>query len=673
MIESILLPDLTVKKEKSLVVNEVSGGVCHYQTGDYQPVKNQNLPKNVYSQALDCIVGCSTSVLFFHDGKTLLGERRCYPQMSWWFPVTGRIKPGLSPVNNCRELCYQQLKLKITNLSRLKFVGTYSFLWRMREEYPQENGKHEISVVFSVNLTSTEIPKVYSLDEFCDMKWMKIEELALGSYHPALIRAIQDYQLANDLATLVNNVVSQEETDLSAIGKKLKLYCSKRLNRKQNKENDESAMTTVNLEALPGAQDLDEGSSKATDEDLGNAKNTREEIDGNLSSIQEENLGTKGMGTDALIDDQEVEVPETTAEATDKILTKTAETVLEGADTQMLNDENTKKIQEEKVDENLMEEDVSANAIVVKENLDMKNLETMTADVTAQNDIVAGVVESEEIKKISDENIEKIGLEKDIEEAATGDDLKSSYHWIENADDNDLSSKAEVGEKAETPTMTEVDQEVLNDTGHVNDPIEEEADPTGAETGALNQLAKEASGNENPRLNQEQRKATKMDDLETDNLETAGQIDSPQKKNLETANEQKQVNQLAKEIGHKENPILNDEQKKETKTDDLKTDNLETADQVDSLPKKNPETTKDQIPVSHKLKVGDETEPKGNGKLKLNNEIVDETLEEQQHVPTVDVPETKDQAKDTTQHIISTKELSENLDTMEVPAGGEIL
>merc|ERR1719357_1753386 len=125
---------------------------------------------------------------------------------------------------------------------------------------------------------------------------------------------------ANDLATLVNNVVSQEETDLSVIGKKLKLYCSKRLNRKQN---DESAMTKVNLEGLPGAEDLDGVSLKETDEDLGNAKNTRADLDGNLSSIREKNLGTKVMSTGSLIDDHEVEVTEKTTEAPDKILTKT--------------------------------------------------------------------------------------------------------------------------------------------------------------------------------------------------------------------------------------------------------------------------------------------------------------------------------------------------------------
>jgi len=668
MIESILLPDLSVKRKKSEVACEVAGGLCHYQTGDYQPAENQDLSENVYSQALDCIVGCSTSVLLFHNGKTLLGERRLFPQMSWWFPVTGRIKPGLSPVNNCQKICYQKLRLRINDLSRFKSVGTYSLLWRMREESPKENGKHEISVVFAVNLTSTEIPTVYSLVEFCDMKWMKIEELTLGSYHPALVRAIRDHQLANDLATLVNSVVSHEETDLSMIGKKLKLYCSKRLNRKQN---DDSTMTAVNLEGLPGAQDLDGGISKETDEVVSNAQ--RAEIDDNVSSIQEKNLGTKVMSTGALNDDQEVEVLEKPAEAPGKILTKTTETVLEGANTQMLSNENTKNILEEKVDENLMEEDVSANATAVKENLDMKNLGTTTVDVSAQNDIASGVVESEEIKKIGDENIEKIGLEKDSQESATVDNLISSYVHIENADDNNVSTKAEVVEKAEVPTMTEMNKEGPSATGHVKDPIQEDTDPTGEETGAVNQLAKEASSSENPTLSDEQKKETKADDLETDNLETANQVDCPPKKNLETTNEQKQVNQQAHEVNDNENSSLNDEQKKQTKTDDLETNNLETADQVDDLTKKNLETPNEQNPESYDLKVGNEIETKGNGKLKSNNEIVDETQEEQQHMPAVDVPATKDQAKDPTQHIRSTKELSETLDTIKVTGGGEIL
>merc|ERR1711920_1044626 len=113
--------------------------------------------------------------------------------------------------------------------------------------------------------------------------------------------------------------------------------------------------------------------------------------------------------------------------------------------------------------------------------------------------------------------------------------------------------------------------------------IKEDADPTGEETGAVNQLATKANGSENPRLNDEQKKETTTNELETDNLETTDQVDSPSKKNLETSNEPKQINQMAKEINSNENSRLNDEQKKETKTDDLETNNLETtADQVDS-------------------------------------------------------------------------------------------
>jgi len=620
MIESILLPDLTVKNEKSVVVNEVSGGVCHYQTGDYEPAKKQDLPENVCSQALDCIVGCSTSVLLMWDGKTLLGERRCYPQMNWWFPITGPIKPGLSPVKNCQKLCYQKLGLKLEDSSRLKFVGTYSFLWRMREVSPMENGKHEISVVYSANLTSAEIPKVYSLDEFGDMKWMKIEEVTLRSYHPALIRAIRDYQLANDLATLVDSVVSQEETDLSTIGKKLKLYCSKRLNRKQNKENDESTIAAGDLETLPEAQDLDGGSLKATDVHLGNAQNTRAEIDDNLSNIPEKNLETEVMITYALIDDQDAGAQETTAQAPGKIQTIKTETVFELANTGKLNDENTTKIQGKKVDENSLEEGVSANAITIMENLDdmmdMKNSQSTTAEVSNQNNIAREALESEEIKKISDESIKKISLEKDSEETAASINPTTNADQIENVVASNLSTKTDLVEKAKTPIMTELKKKGLSVTGYVKDPVSEDVDAT-VEERAVHQLAKEANVDESPRLN--------------------------------------------------------DEQKIETKTNDLGTENLEMADQAYRPPEENLEPTLVQKPESDRSKVDDVSDTMGNGKSKLNNEIVDETQDEQQDMPTGYDPKSDDQGKDSAQHIKSTKQPSENLDTIEVAAGGEIL
>lgn len=263
------------KKSEDVVVNEVPLGVCHYKTGAYVPVTNQNLTSD--GSVHDCIVGSYTNVLIFHKGKVLLGERISYPQMRWWFPVIGRISPGLMPQENCQMLCQENLGLKVDDLSRFEFVGTYSYLWGISDESVKKQVKHEISIVFAINLESNELPKDFSAEDYNDMKWISIKDVVLGDYHPALRRAFQDYNFLKDLTNLVTEVASKEKIDDSKIGRKFKSWCLNAVERKfiqsKFKDTDESMKFDFSPKVEAKVIDSDENNLEKTTDKQDEVKN----------------------------------------------------------------------------------------------------------------------------------------------------------------------------------------------------------------------------------------------------------------------------------------------------------------------------------------------------------------------------------------------------------------
>jgi len=261
-VESILFPDLAEstsvgekgkeKKRKSIrtealadlenaerpiISKEVPLGVCHYKTGDYQAVSNQRLPDDVYSRVLDCVVKSCTDILLTHKGKVLIGERVTYPQKSWWFPAGGRIIPGLAPEENCKRLCKNELGLSIEETERFKYVGTYSYAWRMREQPPKQGGTQDISIVFYLELTAEEIPKDFSPDHFSEMKWVDFDVVQPSEYHPALCRALRDLHSTKRLAELIESTVANPEMDVAELGENFKKWCLEKLANKEEAGN----------------------------------------------------------------------------------------------------------------------------------------------------------------------------------------------------------------------------------------------------------------------------------------------------------------------------------------------------------------------------------------------------------------------------------------------------
>ena len=169
----------------------------HYVTGNFEK-RRIFLPDREYGLALDALVkGCADVLVTRQSGEIqtleiLLGRRKVEPQPDWWF-VGGRTRPGDSPFEGAARNVGRELGLKL-GPERFKVVGTYSFVWRMRQQEPQTNGTADISTVFELALTTDESKGLkFDENEYRDAQWLRPGDiLSSCDFHPALQQAVRD-------------------------------------------------------------------------------------------------------------------------------------------------------------------------------------------------------------------------------------------------------------------------------------------------------------------------------------------------------------------------------------------------------------------------------------------------------------------------------------------------
>ena len=97
------------------------------------------------------------------DGESvLLGQRKVEPQPDWWF-IGGRARPGDTTREAASRNVKRELGLELPP-ERFSVVGTYSMVWRMRQQDPATNGTADISTVHALQLTAEEEARGVTLD-----------------------------------------------------------------------------------------------------------------------------------------------------------------------------------------------------------------------------------------------------------------------------------------------------------------------------------------------------------------------------------------------------------------------------------------------------------------------------------------------------------------------------
>jgi len=178
----------------------------HFVTGRFVH-RRVFLPDREYGLALDALVKACSDVLVLSpdEDRCFLGKRRVEPQPDWWF-VGGRARPGETTQAAAARNVRRELGLAV-DPKRFQPVATFSMVWALRNQAPVEHGTADISTIHVLVLREGEATAV-ALDpaEYSDAQFFPLGEVLSGHFHPALHRAIREYQRARALSALTDSV-----------------------------------------------------------------------------------------------------------------------------------------------------------------------------------------------------------------------------------------------------------------------------------------------------------------------------------------------------------------------------------------------------------------------------------------------------------------------------------
>ncbi len=167
----------------------------YVEPGAQERIRPMRMSDEVYGAAMpNFIIDCAD--VFIWDPVTQkvgLAKRRAKPCPSWWV-IGGRRLPGEIPPEAAVR-CFERETRVCIEPSRLRLLAENEYLWKDREQEPQDVGCHAVARVFGVVLNSEEVrkikldPKEYDLE--ADLHFFGCDELSRVVDHPAL-RALTD-------------------------------------------------------------------------------------------------------------------------------------------------------------------------------------------------------------------------------------------------------------------------------------------------------------------------------------------------------------------------------------------------------------------------------------------------------------------------------------------------
>lgn len=143
------------------------------------------LDEETYSTVLDSIVFVCVDIMATHKGEVLLARRTRHPQKDWWV-FGGRMKTGETLTGAGHRLLAAEIGLDIAE-ERLKYLLSFSAAWKTRAHEPASHGSHNVSMMFTFELTDREVKELQLNDEYSDSKFVTLTDILEDqSYHPAM-------------------------------------------------------------------------------------------------------------------------------------------------------------------------------------------------------------------------------------------------------------------------------------------------------------------------------------------------------------------------------------------------------------------------------------------------------------------------------------------------------
>lgn len=166
----------------------------YVEPGAEDRLKPVFMTDDVYEQASRSMIIDCTDVLLYDRGRRViwLATRRLKPMSGLWV-IGGRRKPGETPAQSALRCFERETKVKLEP-SRLMFLTENEYIWKDRQQEPQDVGCHVVARVFGVLVSDAEElaqmqrglhPAEYDVE--AGLQAFSREGLVRANAHPALI------------------------------------------------------------------------------------------------------------------------------------------------------------------------------------------------------------------------------------------------------------------------------------------------------------------------------------------------------------------------------------------------------------------------------------------------------------------------------------------------------
>ncbi|MFH0932654.1 MAG: NUDIX hydrolase [bacterium] len=132
--------------------------------------------------------------------KILLGRRSQEPKV--WWTIGRTIRPGEAPSDTVHRTLKEEFELEWSREKieeRMQFICINSNVFSVRDQPPEENGRHCLVVVFSLETEEQDIEKfvVSSTSKYREMKWFFVSEVD-STFDPVIQATVKSLKLKLD-------------------------------------------------------------------------------------------------------------------------------------------------------------------------------------------------------------------------------------------------------------------------------------------------------------------------------------------------------------------------------------------------------------------------------------------------------------------------------------------
>ncbi len=168
--------------------------ICLYKEKGRKKIKPEFLPVEIYSAAMKSfVVVCTDAIIISKKEKAVyLAKRKIKPMKDWWV-IGGRSFAGELPKVSIARCFERETTLKLSK-RRFKLLCINRYLWKDREQEPQDAGSDNLAYTFAVELSGKERVDVsanLNNEEYEDIGLEKFDlgRLCREKAHPMIIAA----------------------------------------------------------------------------------------------------------------------------------------------------------------------------------------------------------------------------------------------------------------------------------------------------------------------------------------------------------------------------------------------------------------------------------------------------------------------------------------------------